>query len=262
MPIIQVHTPGTPCWADLMTPNPGVAREFYGEVFDWTFEVGGAAMGGYTMCRLDNRTVAGLGQLPPNSQFPTAWQVYFATNDVESAAARAIAAGGHMVMPATRILNLGSLAVVSDCTGATLGLWQAREHIGAEIMGEPNSLTWCEVNTRDRARAEAFYASVFELVPHRLGAMDYSTLHSTTLPGGPALCGVLQMTTAWGNMASHWAVYFAVSNLKATVECILGNGGRLCYPPFETPRGHLAIVEDPMGAAFTIIEPRVSSEQR
>jgi predicted enzyme related to lactoylglutathione lyase len=112
------------------------------------------------------------------------------------------------------------------------------------------------VNTRDRTRAEAFYASVFELVPHRLGAMDYSTLHCNAVPGGPASCGVLQMTAAWGNMVSHWTVYFAVSHLKSTVERVLANGGRLCYPPFETPRGHLAIVEDPMGAAFTIIEPR------
>jgi predicted enzyme related to lactoylglutathione lyase len=258
MPIIQVHTPGTPCWADLMTPNPGIAREFYGEVFDWTFEVGGPTTGGYTMCRLEHRTVAGLGQLPPNSRFPTAWQVYFATNDVESTAARAIAAGGQMMMAPTRILELGSLAVVSDCTGATVGLWQAQDHIGAEIMGEPNSLTWCEVNTRDRARAETFYAEVFHLVPRQLGAMEYSTLHCTTPIDSPALCGVLQMTTAWGEMASHWTVYFAVVNLKATTERIVANGGRLCYPAFDTPRGRLAIVEDPMGATFTIIEPRVA----
>lgn len=258
MPLIQVHTPGTPCWADLMTPNPGVAREFYGEVFDWTFEIGGAATGGYTMCRLDNRTVAGLGQLPPNSRFPTAWQVYFATNDVESTAAEAISAGGRLVMAPTSILSLGSLAVVSDCTGATLGLWQARDHIGAEVMGEANSLTWCEVNTRDRSRAESFYSRVFHLVPQQYGAMDYSTLHCAALTGSPALCGVLQMTTAWGEMASHWTVYFAVADLKAATERIVANGGRLCYPAFETPRGQLAIVEDPMGATFTIIEPRVA----
>lgn len=255
MPIIQVHTPGTPCWADLMTPNPGVAREFYGEVFDWTFEVGGPATGGYTMCRLDNRTVAGLGQLPPNSRFPTAWQVYFATNDVASCAERAVAAGGQLVMAPTAILNLGSLAVVRDCTGATLGLWQGREHIGAEVMGEPNSLIWCEVNTRDRASAEAFYSQVFHLVPQRLGTMDYSTLHCSTPPGAPALCGVLQMGAAWGEMASHWMVYFAVAHLRSTTERVVANGGRLCYPPFDTPRGQLAIVEDPMGATFTLIEP-------
>lgn len=239
-----------------MTPNPGVAREFYGEVFDWTFEIGGPETGGYTMCRLDNRTVAGLGQLPPGSRYPTAWQVYFATDDVERSVESALACGGQLMMPATPILNLGSLAVVSDCTGATLGLWQADRHIGAEVMHEPNSLTWCEINTRDRSRAEAFYGRLFQLTSHQLGNLEYSTLHQTA-PGSPALCGVLQMTPQWGDMASHWTVYFCVSQLKATTERITANGGRLCYPPFETPRGRLAIVEDPMGATFTIIEPRV-----
>lgn len=258
MPIIRAHAPGTPCWADLMTPNPGVAREFYGEVFDWTFEVGGADTGGYTMCRLDNRTVAGLGQLPTGTNYPTAWQVYFATDDVGQAVERALACGGQLMMPATPILNLGCLAVVSDCTGATLGLWQADQHIGAEVMHEPNSLTWCEINTRDRARAEAFYGRVFQLTSHQFGSHEYSTLHQSA-PGSPALCGVLQMTSQWGEMASHWTVYFSVSHLKSATERITAAGGRLCYPPFETPRGRLAIVEDPMGATFSIIEPRGES---
>ncbi len=256
MPIIQFHTPGTPCWADLMTPNPGVAREFYGEVFDWTFEVGGSSTGGYTMCRLDNQTVAGLGQLPPHGRFPTAWQVYFATANLDQSVAQALQAGGALVMAATRILDLGSLAVVSDCTGATVGLWQADQHIGSQVMHEPNSLTWFEVNTRNRTHAEHFYEQVFGLTTQRYGDMEYSTLHTPTLVGTPALCGVLQMTPAWGNMASHWMVYFSVQRLAATTERILGAGGRLCYPAFDTPRGRLAIVEDPMGATFALIEPR------
>lgn len=251
--------PGTPCWADLMTPNPGIAREFYGEVFDWTFEVGGAATGGYTMCHLDKHTVAGLGQLPPNSRFPTAWQIYFATADVERTLERAIEAGGRIVMPSTPILALGSLAVVSDCTGATVGLWQGARHIGAEVMSEPNSLTWFEINTRDRPRAETFYSNVFGLTPHRLDPMEYSTLHCADVPGAPALCGILQMSPAWGDMCSHWSVYFAVTNLRSTLDRVKEAGGRLVYPAFETPRGKLAIVEDPMGATFTLVEPRASS---
>jgi uncharacterized protein len=256
MPIIEVHASGTPCWADLMTPNPGVAREFYGEVFDWTFEIGDRSTGGYTMCRVDNQTVAGLGQLPQNGRFPTAWQVYFATTDLDRSVEQALQAGGSLVMPATRILDLGSLAVVSDCTGATLGLWQARQHIGAQLMHEPNSLTWFEVNTRDRLRAEEFYSRVFGLASCPYGEMDYSTLHSATLVGTPALCGVLQMNAAWGDMSSHWMVYFAVQQLAATADRITSSGGRLCYPPFDTARGRLAIAEDPMGAAFAIVESR------
>jgi predicted enzyme related to lactoylglutathione lyase len=257
-----------------MTPNPGVAREFYGEVFDWTFEIGGPNTGGYTMCRLDNSTVAGLGQLPANSRFPTAWQVYFATANLDQSVERALACGGAVLIPPTRILTLGSLAVVKDCAGATVGLWQAEQHIGAQVMHEPNSITWFEVNTRDRPRTEHFYTQVFGLASHQYGELDYSTLHSQLQePQHPApqlhtpqpnerraqehaLCGVLQMNEAWGDMASHWLVYFAVHQLNTTTQRITNAGGRLCYPPFETPRGRLAIVEDPMGATFAIIEQR------
>lgn len=257
MPSFQFHAPGTPCWADLMTPNPGVAREFYGEVFDWTFEIGGPDTGGYTMCRLDNSTVAGLGQLPVNSRFPTAWQVYFATADLSHSVQRALACDGALLIPPTRILNLGSLAVLKDCAGATVGVWQAERHIGAQVMHEPNSIAWFEVNTRNRARTEHFYTQVFDLSSHQYGDLDYSTLHAPQVHGH-ALCGVLQMNEAWGDMASHWMVYFAVHQLNVATQRITNAGGRLCYPPFETLRGRLAIVEDPMGATFAIIEQRPS----
>src|SRR5688572_8525552 len=105
------HQSGVPCWTDLLTPNLGVARELYGEVFDWTFEVGGPETGGYTMCRLGDLTVAGLGLLPPKSSFPTAWQIYFASGNVTQTVASARQAGAQVLMEPTEIQSLGSVAI-------------------------------------------------------------------------------------------------------------------------------------------------------
>jgi uncharacterized protein len=248
------YQPGVPCWTDLLTPNLGVAREFYGEVFDWTFEVGGPETGGYTMCRLGDRTVAGLGLLPPQTSFPTAWQIYFASGNVTETVASARQAGARVLMEPTEILTLGSVAICCDSTGALVGVWQAGRHVGIEQMHAPGAFTWCEINTRDRVAAEAFYRSVFGLTAHRVEGLDYSVLCCPEMPGGPPLCGVLQMTPEWGNMNSHWMVYFATNNTDGAAKRVQEAGGRLCYQPFDTPRGRVAIAEDPMGAVFCMVQ--------
>jgi uncharacterized protein len=245
---------GVPCWTDLLTPNLGLAREFYGEVFDWTFEVGGPETAGYTMCRLGDRTVAGLGLLPPRSSLPTAWQIYFSTQNVSTTLAAAREAGARVLMEPTEILSLGSVAICCDSTGALLGLWQAAGHIGIEQMHCPGAFTWCENNTRNRPATETFYHSVFGLTARQVDGLDYSLLSSPHLPGEPALCGVLQMTPEWGNMNSHWMIYFATNNCDAAAKRVAEAGGRLCYQPFNTPRGRLVVAEDPMGAVFCMLE--------
>ena len=35
MPVMTEYPPGTPCWADLSTPDAGVSSAFYGGLFGW-----------------------------------------------------------------------------------------------------------------------------------------------------------------------------------------------------------------------------------
>ena len=48
-----------------------------------------------------------------------------------------------------------------DPTGATFGVWQAKEHIGAQLANEPGTFTWNQCQTTDPARATEFYKAVF-----------------------------------------------------------------------------------------------------
>ena len=150
-----------------------------------------------------------------------------------------------------QVLNLGDLVMAQDCTGATFGLWQAKTHIGAQLVGEPNTLVWCEVNTRNRQQTADFYQTVCQLEPHGLERAEGSTLNLKE----KAVCGIMPIAKEWGETAPHWMVHFASEDTDAAAERVQAAGGRVCYPAFDTPRGRLAIVEDPMGAAFSIIQP-------
>jgi hypothetical protein len=248
---VDRHAPGTPSWFDLMTPDPEGARKFYGEIFGWTFDIGGPESGHYTMCKLGGRNAAGMGKRPDNAPFPAAWNVYFSTEDVDAHCGRVREAGGQVMMPPMDVMDAGRLAFCMDPTGAAFGFWQPRVHSGAQVVDEPGAMAWTEVLTRAGEQARDFYAKVMGLDPRKMEGMEYHTLHK----GEKAVAGVMQMDEKWpAEVPPHWMAYFAVGDADAAATRIKELGGKVNHGPFDTPYGRIAVVSDPYGAVFSIIK--------
>jgi len=71
---------------------------------------------------------------------------------------------------------------------------------------------------------------------------------------GPA--NVAGATTAAEGVPAHWLVYVGVADLDAAAEALTGLGGTILEPPVAAAGvGRWAIVTDPQGAAFGLLEP-------
>lgn len=250
---IERHVPGTPSWADLMTPDPEKAFVFYGKLLGWTFTEGTPETGYYSMCQVRGMNVAGMGKRDDDAPFPSAWNIYFATEDAEESAAAVKEHGGSVVMGPMDVMAEGRLAFCADSTGAHFGLWQAKRHIGAMLVNEPGALAWSEVNTRDAKAATQFYASVMGLEPELLPSdqMEYYVMKR----GSDVIHGVLQMNEQWpAHIPPHWMVYFASPNTDASAALVRDLGGTVQVEPFDTPYGRIAVVADPFGAIFSLVQ--------
>jgi predicted enzyme related to lactoylglutathione lyase len=118
------------------------------------------------------------------------------------------------------------------------------------VIDEAGAMTWREVNTPDAAKARDFYGKVFGLEARKLeGQMEYWTLHK----GDTTVGGVLQMTKEWAGVPPHWMNYFAVPDADAAAKKIAELGGKVSVPPFDTPYGRIAVVNDPTGAVFSVV---------
>jgi predicted enzyme related to lactoylglutathione lyase len=110
---------------ELMTTDVGKAKNFYGQLFDWKLE--DVAMGDmtYTMIRVGEGTGGGLLKNPmPN---PTSlWVAYVDVADVKAATQKAKSLGAAVLKDVVEI-DGGSFSIISDPTGALLGLWQAKK---------------------------------------------------------------------------------------------------------------------------------------
>lgn len=244
---------GAPCWADLATPDLAGARRFYGALLGWSFDEPQADMGHYVMCRRDGKMVAGMAPTQPGMDSPTAWTVYLRAGDVDAVARKVEAGGGKLMFPPMDIPPSGRMLLGVDPTGASFGVWQPQQHRGAELFGEPGAMCWNELNTRDGAAADAFYRGLFAYEQRQVGDGDRFDYAVWNL-GGKTWCGRLQMTAEWEGIAPHWITYFAVADCDEGVEKVRELGGAVKHGPFDSPHGRIAVVTDPQGAIFSIID--------
>lgn len=242
--------PGTPCYADLGAPDVAAAGRFYGAVLGWEVPEPDEQFGGYVVAHVGGAATAGIVPLADGAR--SAWTLYFATDDADATAAAVTAHGGTLVRPPLSVMDLGRMAVATDPTGATFGLWQAGTFVGTQVVGEPGGLAWEDLRSTDPAAAQAFYGALFGygFSPVEMAGADYATFGPD---GDPAPYGGMGGLMG-GDGPSHWLVYFAVASADDACAAAAAHGGSVQAPPFDTPFGRMAAVVDPHGAAFWVHE--------
>ncbi|MEV1038485.1 VOC family protein [Streptomyces sp. NPDC127061] len=261
-----------PCWVDVQLPDLEAGKRFYGELFGWTFRAG---EGPYADAFSGGKLVAALAA-KQDGRMPTAWGIYFATDDIAASVARIREAGGQVITEPVRAGRAGVLAQAADPGGAVFGLWQAGDREGFQKQNEPGSFCWTEVHTRRKDRVDPFYEKVFGFQGTDLEASGPDA--ARTGPDGSPPVGFRMWSpagtepgpdTAVGGrsvisdafpaeLPSYFLSYFAVEDCNRTAGNAVRLGGRISAPPFDIPYGRMAVLQDDQGAVFAVLQPPVS----
>lgn len=263
MTTVTSYPPGVPNWVDLATPDPAASKAFYGELLGWSYRDEPTDRPGvtYTMATKDGRAVAGMMQLSEEmaaAGMPPVWSCYVATDDVEGVAAKVADAGGQVLQPPMDVMTSGRMAIVSDPGGAILGLWQAADHIGAEVVNEHGALTWTELMTTDPEAVVPFYRTLFgwtaQTAPMPTGAYTVFFVEGGSPDG---IAGAMALPEE--EMPAYWGVYFHVDDVEATVTRARQLGAHVLLEPMAVPQvGTLATLADPQGAVVSLMTPEGS----
>jgi predicted enzyme related to lactoylglutathione lyase len=260
MPVMMEYPPGTPCWADLSTPDAAASSAFYGGLFGWERHVPpGPDSGAYAFFvpastppdQAHARVVAGLMPLAGREQRP-AWNTYVSVADADLTAALVSEAGGQVLVSPMDVDGQGRMAMFADDHGAIISAWQPKAFCGAGLVNEPGCLCWNELACRDTAAAAGFYGRVFgwQADTSQMGPMTYTEWRLN----GHAVGGMAHMDEDWpGGIPPHWMVHFAVADCDMAAARAEELGGQVRVPPTDVPPGRFAVVADPHGAVFTII---------
>jgi len=254
MPEVSSYATGQPSWADVTSPDVDAAAKFYSELFGWKAEKDPRPeAGGYTMFSRDGKYVAAASP-PPQEGIPPHWSVYLAADDVDGMAARIREAGGNVMMEPFDVFDAGRMTLATDPTGAAFGVWQAGEHVGSQLRGEPGTMNWAEVQTRDKAAAQAFYEQAFGYETETMDMGGYGGYVLLKVNDQPA-AGLLQIGADWGDVPSNWSVVFQVEDCDGSVAKVQELGGSVILEPQDLEGvGRFSVVADPWGAVFQVVK--------
>ena len=251
---VTKYPPGTFSWADNTSTNAEAAKAFYLDLFGWgkIEEPIGEGMT-YTMFQNQGEHVAGFAAMMPDMQsqgIPSHWTNYVSVDDVDAMVDVVTANGGTVSSGPMDIFESGRMLQIIDPTGAQLGLWQPKNHIGAGIVNTVGAMCWNELLTKDAEAAKAFYAALFgwEYIVDENG---YIMIQN----GGRNNGAMMQMDESFGEMPSVWQPYFTVADIDASIAKAGELGATIIIPKTEAPgAGHFAYMSDPAGAHFYIIQ--------
>jgi predicted enzyme related to lactoylglutathione lyase len=246
------YAPGTPSWVDIGT-DVEAAKPFYCGLFGWNATAAGPVeeTGGYGIFMKGDQPVAGFG--PAQNPGPPFWATYISVADVDTIAKKVEQAGGTVIVAPMDVMEAGRMAVFQDSQGGFVSAWQPGQMKGAQVVKEPGSLSWNELNTRDVEGSKAFYSAVFgwDTVTQTGGSMDYTECKV----GGEPIAGMVEMApNVPDQVPTFWLVYFAVDDTDAAVAKVTELGGSVSMPPVDIPQGRFAVVADPQGASFGVIK--------
>jgi predicted enzyme related to lactoylglutathione lyase len=258
MPEMTSFEPGAPVALELSSPNPEASKRFYRGLFGWgSYIITDPRLGDYTMFTLDASSsldVAGLTALADDTGAPF-WTVFLGVGDLEAALAATREAGGRPHIGPTSIMNLGRVVLADDDQGAGIALWQAYDHPGAGMVGEPNSMCWVELECRDVVASGRFYTHLLGWSePIEFGGLTGAPSYLWRNGGRPVASAV--RTDLPDGVPARWVPHFAVADCDASAAEAVRQGGSVAGPCTGTVHGRYVRLQDPSAAPLVLVQRR------
>ena len=232
-------TTNTFCWHGIAT-NMEAGLNFYPRVLGW--DITGPADG--PMFKAPGGEVA---HIQPASDGPPAWCSFLSVDDVDASTAKA-AEHGTVIVPPTD-LPVGRFSVVATPTGAVFGLYQADASDALAAPG-PGSIHWVELQSTAPETDLAWLTDVFGLTytTQDMATGPYHVLQADGTPRG----GVMASQSG----RSVFMPWVHVADLDDTIGKVGEHGGGVVMKGMADPEvGSMAVVRDPSGAVFGLVQP-------
>jgi uncharacterized protein len=250
------HHAGKVIWAELVTPNLGAAEQFYASLFGWTFRAASPPDSHYALALLNGEPVAGLIHHPLHAgekQQPY-WLTFIAVQDVDAAGRAAVGSGGKIVVAAHTYAARGRQAVLTDPQGAPFAVIASFSGDAPDYLAENGAWIWSSLLTRDPEAGIAFYQNVFGYEVFDLQSDD-GLQHAVLATDNLARASVNSLPSDAEHRQSHWLNFVRVRNATDTATKAVALGGSvLVAPRVDRHGGKFAVIADPAGAPFGVME--------
>ncbi len=247
---------GKVIFVELVTPDLASAKQFYGGLFGWSFRDIQAGARTYAEASLGGHPVAGLFHkaVPSGEHRQPAWLTFISARDVDVATKTALEHGAKVLFEPHSIPDRGREAVLADPQGAVFAVLVSSSGDSADVLAAPGEWIWSSLITTDPKIDAAFYQALFSYEIFD-APTDASTQHLMLASDSYARASVNTLPATGPDFHPYWLNYIRVQDAVSVVAKAVALGGRvLVEPRVDRHGGRVAVLADPMGAPFGLLE--------
>jgi uncharacterized protein len=262
-PASAEHHVGKVVWADLVTPDLAAAERFYSGLLGWTFQTVHTGDSDYAVALQGGRPVGGLLQkpIPAGEHRQSAWLTFIAVRDVDAAKRVALAHGATLVADSRNYPSRGRQAVFTDPEGAVFAMLASSSGDAPDFLAAPGEWIWSSLLSKDPGAEAAFYQQVFSYDVFDLASED-GLEHVILSTDDFARASANPLPSDSAHRHPHWLNFIRVDNTGDAVARAVAAGGRvLVEPHVDRHGGQIAVIADPAGAPFGLMEWTVSDSK-
>ncbi len=240
----NVYHPGKIVWHDLVTTDAAAAKEFYGQLFGWSFKQNE----NYIEIFHDGKKIGGIVSLQAkgDKKFLASWVPSISVPDVDSAVDFVKSKGGSIVNGPVNMPGRGRGALIKDPMGAYLVVLHALHGDPADSRATIGEWLWNEMWTDYRETATWFYK--------RLGQYDSVIRgpgYSILISEGKWRAGVREVKQK--AYSGRWVPVVRVENPSSMLEKVKKLGGIVLLKPGQGSAGSdAALIADNTGALLIL----------
>jgi predicted enzyme related to lactoylglutathione lyase len=255
-PASQEHHVGKVIFVELVTPDLVAAKKFYAGLFGWTFRDVAIGDAQYAEASLNGHPVAGMARrdMPATERRQPAWLAFLAVTDVDAARKTALQGGAKLLSEPHNVPGRGREAVFADPQGAVFAVLASSSGDPPDELAAPGEWIWSSLITSDPDTDAAFYQTLFDYEVFDMPA-DGGAEHLMLASENFARASANTLPANRPKARAHWLSYVRVDDMDASTARLVALGGRvLVEPRVDRHGGRVAVVADPLGAPFGLLE--------
>jgi len=252
---------GTPCWVELASADATTAQEFYSELLAWDIHVQNDPSTRDRRYAIASRELVQTGGIRQANHDDRGWSIHLAVHNMAATVEWVRHLGGSLTLGPVDIPERGSILHVTTPGGVHVVFWELAP-TWQFANGSPGTFAGADLYTHDAVASDDFFGRLFNLTSEQigLGTIDYAEWR---LDGAPVLYRYVMGPDYLDSTPAHWLVYFTADPARgtdATAGQAIMLGGTVLIEPYDTPFGRTAVLADPSGEVFAVIDHATAIE--
>jgi predicted enzyme related to lactoylglutathione lyase len=231
-------------WYNLVTPNIEESKQFYGSIFDWSFQDINLKGQKFVIIKYKSVPIGSMLELPKADA--SIWLASVSVGSVKDITKRYIDNGGRLLIDSFNVSGTGQQVILEGPLGEKMAYINNPASPISLIDNGPNQWIWAELWSTNADTSKAFYEKVWDIEAKASKVKDkpywYFEKESNKVAG--------MITNPVESANTQWVPYINIAdiaNLNTKLEALNAN---IMLEPQSTDYGSIIIFQDPHGATL------------